>query len=240
MKKAIYSFIYYRLLGWKTNVTVPNYDKCVICAAPHTTNFDLFIGKLFYGAIGRKTSFMMKKEWLKETMEIMNVVKCNPMIYWDGKIRCVHIDDWMIHSASTSHKELEVVKLEDFYAHENAKIMFRMKEEDMLKAEAWVKEHPNPYYHGFKTQSTLLEFCDKRINKGYGLQKICELNDLDIKDVMAFGDTSNDNDMLKVAGCGVCMINGTDDTKACANAITKQDNEHDGLAIYLEESGILC
>lgn len=47
--------------------------------------------------------FMMKKEWLKETMEIMKVVKCNPMIYWDGKIRCVHIDDWMIHSASTSH-----------------------------------------------------------------------------------------------------------------------------------------
>ena len=183
---------------------------------------------------------MMKKEWLKETMEIMKVVKCNPMIYWDGKIRCVHIDDWMIHSASTSHKELEIVKLEDFYAHENAKIMFRMKEEDMPKAEAWVKEHPNPYYHGFKTQSTLLEFCDKRINKGYGLQKICELNDLDIKDVMAFGDTSNDNDMLKVAGCGVCMINGTDDTKACANAITKQDNDHDGLAIYLEESGILC
>ena len=63
MKKAFYSFIYYRLLGWKTNVTVPNYDKCVICAAPHTSNWDLFIGKLFYGAIGRKTSFMMKKEW---------------------------------------------------------------------------------------------------------------------------------------------------------------------------------
>lgn len=63
MKKAIYSFIYYRLLGWKTNVTVPNYDKCVICAAPHTTNLDLFIGKLFYGALGRKTSFMMKKDW---------------------------------------------------------------------------------------------------------------------------------------------------------------------------------
>lgn len=63
MKKAIYSFIYYRLLGWKTNVTVPNYDKCVVCAAPHTSNWDLIIGKLYYGAIGRKTSFMMKKEW---------------------------------------------------------------------------------------------------------------------------------------------------------------------------------
>lgn len=63
MRKAIYSFIYYRLLGWKMNVTVPNFDKCVVCAAPHTANSDLFIGKFFYGAWGRKTSFMMKKEW---------------------------------------------------------------------------------------------------------------------------------------------------------------------------------
>lgn len=110
-------------------------------------------------------------------MEIMKVVKCNPMIYWNGKIRCVHIDDWMIHSASTSHKELEVVKLEDFYAHENAKIRFRMKEEVMPKAEAWVKEHPNPYYHGLKHNPHFLNLC-KRINKGYGLKKICELNDL--------------------------------------------------------------
>ena len=63
MKKALYRFIYHRLLGWKMNVSVPDYDKCIVCAAPHTTNLDLFIGKLFYGAWGRKTSFMMKKEW---------------------------------------------------------------------------------------------------------------------------------------------------------------------------------
>lgn len=63
MKKAIYSFIYFRILGWKADVTVPDCDKCVITAAPHTSNWDLFVGKLFYGAIGRKTSFMMKKEW---------------------------------------------------------------------------------------------------------------------------------------------------------------------------------
>ncbi len=63
MKKALYSFIYYKILKWKTDVSVPDYDKCVVCAAPHTSNLDLFIGKLFYGAIGRKTSFMMKKEW---------------------------------------------------------------------------------------------------------------------------------------------------------------------------------
>ena len=63
MKKAICSFIYYKLLGWKTKVSVPDYDKYIICAAPHTSNWDFIIGKLFYAAIGRKTGFMMKKEW---------------------------------------------------------------------------------------------------------------------------------------------------------------------------------
>ena len=62
MKKAFYSFIYYRLLGWKTNVTVPNYDKCVIWHPILPIGTYLSV-KLFYGAIGRKTSFMMKKEW---------------------------------------------------------------------------------------------------------------------------------------------------------------------------------
>lgn len=63
MKKAICQFIYHKLLGWKAIVSVPDFDKCIICAAPHTSNWDLFFGKLFLGAIGRKSGFMMKKEW---------------------------------------------------------------------------------------------------------------------------------------------------------------------------------
>ena len=63
MKQEFCRFIYHRLLGWKTNVTVPFHDKCVLCAAPHTSNWDLLIGKLFYGSLGRDAHFMMKKEW---------------------------------------------------------------------------------------------------------------------------------------------------------------------------------
>lgn len=66
MKQKIYQFIYKNILGWKMDVTVEIFDKCVICVAPHTSNFDLFLGKLFYGALGEKDShFMMKKEWFR-------------------------------------------------------------------------------------------------------------------------------------------------------------------------------
>ena len=63
MKQAICRYIYFNLLKWKAVVTVPDYDKYIICAAPHTSNWDFIIGKLFYAAIGRQTGFMMKKEW---------------------------------------------------------------------------------------------------------------------------------------------------------------------------------
>ena len=37
--------------------------KCVICVAPHTSNWDFIVGKLFYTALGRNASFLIKKEW---------------------------------------------------------------------------------------------------------------------------------------------------------------------------------
>lgn len=63
MIKFLCNVIYSHILGWKYKVTIPWSDKCVICAAPHTTNYDLFLGELFYGLMGRKAYFLMKKEW---------------------------------------------------------------------------------------------------------------------------------------------------------------------------------
>lgn len=71
MMHKICKFIYYKLLGWKTVVTIPDYDKYVICCGPHTSNWDLFYGKLFYTAIGRKTQFMMKSEWFFWPLGVM-------------------------------------------------------------------------------------------------------------------------------------------------------------------------
>ncbi|MFA6831111.1 MAG: 1-acyl-sn-glycerol-3-phosphate acyltransferase [Bacteroidaceae bacterium] len=50
-------------MGWTISVNVPNFNKCIICAVPHTSNWDLLVGKVFYKAIGRRTYFMMKSSW---------------------------------------------------------------------------------------------------------------------------------------------------------------------------------
>ena len=55
--------LFFGLLGWKEEVAVPRDDKCIICVAPHTSNWDFLIAKLYYWAIGRSAGFLMKKEW---------------------------------------------------------------------------------------------------------------------------------------------------------------------------------
>lgn len=50
-------------MGWNEILTEQRPDKCIICVAPHTSNWDFIIGKLYYTAKGLRSNFLMKKEW---------------------------------------------------------------------------------------------------------------------------------------------------------------------------------
>lgn len=52
-----------KAFGWKVNLAVPDYDKCIICVAPHTSNWDFILGELAYTSVGRKAGFLMKDTW---------------------------------------------------------------------------------------------------------------------------------------------------------------------------------
>lgn len=61
--KFLCRLLLFRLMGWKTDVTVPDRKKCILCVAPHTSNWDFIIGKLYYNAEGKFSQFLMKKDW---------------------------------------------------------------------------------------------------------------------------------------------------------------------------------
>ncbi|MDO4790359.1 MAG: lysophospholipid acyltransferase family protein [Porphyromonas sp.] len=50
-------------LGWKALIPDSRPPKSVICVAPHTSNLDFIIGKLYHNYTGVGSHFMMKKEW---------------------------------------------------------------------------------------------------------------------------------------------------------------------------------
>jgi 1-acyl-sn-glycerol-3-phosphate acyltransferase len=59
------------LFGWTTGPDGGDISKSVICVAPHTSNLDLALGKLFYNALGKKSKFLIKKEWFFFPLNIL-------------------------------------------------------------------------------------------------------------------------------------------------------------------------
>lgn len=49
--------------GWHVDYTVPDFPKCIICVAPHTSNWDFILGELAIRSVGRKAGFLMKSSW---------------------------------------------------------------------------------------------------------------------------------------------------------------------------------
>ena len=60
---SLSQWILFRWLGFRTEVTVPMPDKYILALAPHTSNWDFVIGRLYSNAVGLNCGFLMKKEW---------------------------------------------------------------------------------------------------------------------------------------------------------------------------------
>ena len=79
-----------------------------------------------------------------------------------------------------------------------------------------------------------LEFLNKKVNKGVGVELLAQHLSLSKEEVMTFGDAGNDIHMIEYAGLGIAMENAFDEVKEVANYITKS-NEDDGVAKAIEK-----
>lgn len=79
-----------------------------------------------------------------------------------------------------------------------------------------------------------LELFDKGVSKYNSIKKIMDIEDIDNKDVIAFGDGLNDVDMVKLSGIGVAMGNALDNVKEVSDYVTISHND-DGVIYFLKE-----
>ena len=103
------------------------------------------------------------------------------------------------------------------------------KKDGLEKMQAWIRENMEEMDCFFSCPQ-FLEVVPKGMNKGEAVKMLCKLLGVEIENAVACGDAANDLAMLKAAGIGVAMCNGTDEVKAVADYITARDNNHDGVA----------
>ena len=69
-----------------------------------------------------------------------------------------------------------------------------------------------------------IEVNAQNATKGHALRALCDALGLDIRQTMAFGDDTNDLDLLRMAGLGVAMENANPAVKAAADLTTSANN----------------
>lgn len=87
----------------------------------------------------------------------------------------------------------------------------------------------------FTSKPFFLEVMPYGCGKGQSVLHLADILGIPRNQTMAFGDSLNDESMIRLTEYGVAMLNGIDYIKDAARFVTRRTNEEDGIADFLEE-----
>ena len=141
-------------------------------------------------------------------------------------------------SSAENHLKEKLGKKFDIHAsHDN---MYRLTETVFYKTLA--REELEEALNDFKYRDEIeiydsgfaLHVTDKRVNKGTSLRYLCERNGINMENVMAIGDSQNDEDFLKQAGYKIAVGNAEDKLKEISTYACEK-KFGDGVAEAIEK-----
>ncbi len=135
-------------------------------------------------------------------------------------------------------------RIDEYNGEPVYKINFRINEKESEKINEVNKELSNDFRIDYFTNifsglgTIAAEITNFNINKGNGIKELCNYLEIPIEDTIAFGDSTNDMDMIKTAHIGVAMGNASDDIKEVANIICENCLDN-GIAKTLKRLEII-
>ena len=128
--------------------------------------------------------------------------------------------------------------LEDYEIHLTEKIS--ENENKIEKVKNWIEKQTNFVvtnqfiWEVNGKQMKAIHITNSNVSKGNTMAALSKFLKIDLNDVIAIGDKTNDISMIKMAGIGVAMGNAPDEIKKIADRVTAT-NEEDGVAEVLEK-----
>lgn len=153
-----------------------------------------------------------------------NLVKSDLVEWMWGLTQQHNTKFWAISTVRNWHNEMP----EDLHTFEWMKFGFNI-DDDATRALILNELQAKGEFELSNSTLKNIEVNPAGINKAKGLGIVCSRLGLDMKNVMAVGDSLNDLAMIKAAGLGVAMGNAQDTVKESADWVTAS-NEEDGVA----------
>lgn len=87
----------------------------------------------------------------------------------------------------------------------------------------------------FISKPYFLEILPPNCGKGEAVTWLANHIGIPAETTMGFGDSMNDESMIRMCGYGVCMKNGMEEMKKAADFVTEFDNDNSGVGKFLKK-----
>lgn len=134
-----------------------------------------------------------------------------------------------------NHVPIEVMDFKNL--DKSIEIIKILMVEDPVILEDAITRLPKELYDKYtivRSAPFFLEFLNKSVNKGVGVELLAKSLNIKQEEVICIGDAGNDIHMIKYAGLGVAMGNAFEEVKSIADYITLT-NEEDGVAAVIKK-----
>ncbi len=146
-----------------------------------------------------------------------------PIIAENGGIVARGEDVYRIHSNEMAMKAFEYLRqrmpverlFTDRWRETQVALKLTVSAEEVQDAlEGWDIE--------IETTGFAIHLMEKGQSKMSGVRKVCELLDIDVEEVAAFGDSDNDAKMLRGCGSGIAVANASPAAKEAADYVAER------------------
>lgn len=181
--------------------------------------------------------FLTKEQYV----EIADAILANPFYVETGMLFSGQKAAYILKGASQAY----IDRMSLFY--ENVRVISDFDEMDddaifkitttftgetVLEGSDWLDQRL-PYVTAVTTGFESIDIILSEVNKGFGIDHLCQALGITATEVMAFGDNLNDLQMLEYAGTAIATENARPEIKAVADQVIGDCNQESVMA-YLE------
>ena len=144
--------------------------------------------------------------------------------------------EWARKDAKLCNLKFDIVEdFEKFLEKGFPKMLVPAEPEKVQELKAYLESRLEGKADLFTSKPFFLEVMTHGVGKGSAILRLAQSLSIPQKKTLCFGDSMNDESMIKACGYGVCMQNGLDCLKEVSDFVTESDNNHDGVGEFLEK-----
>lgn len=158
------------------------------------------------------------------------------VVYESSTIFSWQDSDWARMDARLCNLKFGIVDdFEKFLEKGFPKILVPSEPEKVQELKSFLDKELQDRADVFVSKPFFLEVMSKNVGKGQAILRLSDFLHIPHEKTLAFGDSMNDESMIRLCGYGVAMKNGLEYIKDVADFITEADNNNDGIACFLEK-----